>query len=349
MVRRVVDAMPLDSLDAFLVVRSAAPLSAAATGQSSGGGGGDAAMCHAEPPEVLAAKARRASEMGTAAVQSEVAAAAAAAAAAATSPRAAAQSAASAPPAAVTSCGSGGKSCGSGSGGCSGGAGTAVAMTAVAAGSSTCSSAAGSSGMSSAVMAAARAVLTAQDRCIPLAQRQQLLDEMRGMPLYTLVNTHLAAKRQQGQCCGPDAAAHVSSASTGHCKASNEPTSSPASKDSTSTGRSSGSGYSYLTEKAVMALLIQPPEAWPAEEEWADPAAAAQWRALLAPAGYGLVDAEASYLREQHTHIEEVLQVGAATSLSHLRCSVMSRGFPHVCVLVWCHVGPALCVPTHVS
>lgn len=315
--RRVVDAMPLDSLDAFLVVRSAAPLSAGATGHSSCGGssGADAAVCPSEPPEVLAAKAQRASMMGTAAVQSEVEAAAAAAAAAA-SPSAAAPP----PPAAVTSCGSGGKLCGSGSGGCSGGAETtAVAVTAVAAGSLTCGSVPGGSGTSSAVMAAARAVLIAQDRCIPLAQRQQLLDEMRGMPLYTLVNTHLAAKRQQGQCCGPDAAAQGSStsrASMGQRNVPNGSTSSQASMDSTSSGRSNGGGYNYLTEKVVMALLVQPPEAWPAEGEWADPAAAAQWRALLAPAGYGLVDAEASYLREQHTHIEEVLQVGSDTSLS---------------------------------
>ncbi|GLC33020.1 hypothetical protein PLESTM_000015300 [Pleodorina starrii] len=280
-VRRVVDAMPLASLDAFLIVRSGAPLaaststSAAAAAAGAAEAAATAAAAATEPPcatpEALATAVRLASE----AVASASASASTSRSVPAASPDISEKK---------TSCG-GGSSGDSGAGKSScGSCGSSGVDTDDAAGSS-----GGGSGRStSSLMAAAAAVFTAQDRCIPLAQRQQLLDELRGMPLYTLVNNHLAAAAAADASAGGGGSAAAAAAAP--------PTPQP----------------EYLAEKVTMALLMQRPEVWPDAEAggWAEAEAGAQWRALTGPVGHSVVEAEASYLREQLQHIDEVLQSG---------------------------------------
>ncbi|KAG2486905.1 hypothetical protein HYH03_014405 [Edaphochlamys debaryana] len=314
-VRRVVDAMPLSSLDFFLVVRTGTAMATAVKAPGGGGGGQAAAAAAAcgttaagaapEAGSTAAAAAaaaavgsaggsmdggacpspevvRRASEVGAAAAAD--AAAATAASSAATVAAAAAAAAAPPPPAArKSSCGSGpsgGAKTGCGSGGYGSAPAAASADGGAAAAAAAFSAAGGGCGSggcsSSSVMAAAADVFTAHDRCIPTAQRQQLLDELRGMPLYGLVAAHLEA--------------------TAFSRA-DRPT-------------ANGPAGGYLTEKVVMALLMVRPEASPPADAWASPEAGARWAALVLPPGFNVVEAETAYLREQLAHIDEVMQSG---------------------------------------
>ncbi|KXZ56469.1 hypothetical protein GPECTOR_1g42 [Gonium pectorale] len=316
-VRRVVDAMPLESLDAFLVVRSGAPLGPAASASASldstaeaevangaggGGGNGSGAAVAAEAavgapvcgtPEEMTAAARRASVMGTAAAtEAARATAEASSSAAAVPPPPLPKIATGTPRNSFDTVGFGSNSgaIGSGGGGCGtkGSASDGGAALADGGGAGRCRSC--NSGNSSSLMAAATAIFTAHDRCIPMAQRQALLAELRAMPLYTIVSGHLAARATAAAAGGADVAAAAAAAGLAP----------PASE--------------YLAEKVVMSLLMQRPEAWPAAEGWADAGAGAQWGALMGPAGYSVAEAEAAYLREQLTHIDEVLQTGDVTS-----------------------------------
>ncbi|KAG2450417.1 hypothetical protein HYH02_004919 [Chlamydomonas schloesseri] len=393
-VRAVVDAAPLASLDSFLVVRSGAPMAgpspdllhaaaagggggaaAAASGSSSSGAGGHvcatppplsavaaaAAVPVCETPEAMVAAVRRASEMGNAAA-ADLAAATAAASASAPGPGAgaggappitapAAPAAAVAAPAAQAS-GSKAKSCGSGtgksscgSGSC--GSGSAGASTDAGGGSAAAAAAGGCS--SSSLMAAATAIFTAHDRCIPMAQRQQLLDELKGMPLYGIVSAHLVARRAAA-ANADGAAGSGSGGAAGEASAAEDEAAAAAERRVLLQSE-------YLTEKVVMALLLQRPEAWPSAPPpppspsaaaqaaaaaaaaaaggaaaspappaappatapgggpwgWADPAAGQQWSGLVALGSYSVVEAEAAYLREQLAHIDEVLQSGDVT------------------------------------
>ncbi|GIL75768.1 hypothetical protein Vretimale_5299 [Volvox reticuliferus] len=259
-VRRVVDAMPLASLDYFLIIRSGAPLPCAALSDS-----------------LVAAAAAVAASSPSLALSSNVTAVALVADTAVGTTRTAQPApqpasplrseSTSAPSPVKTSCSGGGGGAAAAKSSCGGSCGSSI------------DGGPGSSSKGS-LMAAAAAVFTAQDRCIPLAQRQQLLDELRGMPLYTLVSNHLTAATSHG-------AVQPSQLSS-----------------------------EYLAEKVAMALLMQRPDAWPEVNRWRDPEAGRQWQALLGTATFSVVEAEAAYLREQLQHIDEVLQSGD----THVTC-----------------------------
>ncbi|GIL44462.1 hypothetical protein Vafri_1923 [Volvox africanus] len=292
-VRRVIDAMPLASLDYFLIVRSGAPLAAApAAGGASDTGAAAVAGTASTPPlscaavsdSLVAAAAAVAASSSSVTLSSNVTAVARDAATAigrahtaqpGLQPASTLQGESSPSPSplpAKTSCNGGG------SGGGAAAAAPAAAKSSCSGGSCGSSMDSGPGGCGSSIkgslMAAAVAVLTAQDRCIPLAQRQQLLDELRGMPLYTLVSNHLTAAMSRGSV------------------------------------QPSQLSSEYLAEKVAMALLMQRQDAWPAVDRWRDPEAGHQWRALLGTSGYSVVEAEAAYLREQLQHIDEVLLSG---------------------------------------
>ncbi|GIL75770.1 hypothetical protein Vretifemale_5501 [Volvox reticuliferus] len=285
-VRRVVDAMPLASLDYFLIIRSGAPLAAAAA--PAAGGASDAAAtagtapppplpCAALSDSLVAAAAAVAASSPSLALSSNVTAVALVADTAVGTTRTAQPApqpasplrseSTSAPSPVKTSCSGGGGGAAAAKSSCGGSCGSSI------------DGGPGSSSKGS-LMAAAAAVFTAQDRCIPLAQRQQLLDELRGMPLYTLVSNHLTAATSHG-------AVQPSQLSS-----------------------------EYLAEKVAMALLMQRPDAWPEVNRWRDPEAGRQWQALLGTATFSVVEAEAAYLREQLQHIDEVLQSGD----THVTC-----------------------------
>eukprot|EP00195_Chlamydomonas_chlamydogama_P013755 CAMPEP_0202897002 /NCGR_PEP_ID=MMETSP1392-20130828/5876_1 /ASSEMBLY_ACC=CAM_ASM_000868 /TAXON_ID=225041 /ORGANISM="Chlamydomonas chlamydogama, Strain SAG 11-48b" /LENGTH=434 /DNA_ID=CAMNT_0049582539 /DNA_START=419 /DNA_END=1723 /DNA_ORIENTATION=- len=121
---------------------------------------------------------------------------------------------------------------------------------------------------------AADFIITRQDSaesqessCVVSRKREQLLAEMRALPLYQAVCDSLSAS----------------------------PSSSP-----------SQPGTSLLAERASLLLLMQPPSAWPSgEQDWAGSAERAQqWAALVDLSGSSRVEAEVEFLREQMSLLE---------------------------------------------